>query len=136
MKTDFLQAIIYIVIVICVPIFVFGAVLALISIDKYIQKIEKHLKTIAENTADMQLNIARADNDTADDKNGSPNDETCEGKVQNDEPKAERTIDAENRSSSDEDNNGEPVNYTALVVYGVIMLLSIIILAVQSGLNS
>ena len=136
MKTDFLQAIIYIVIVICVPIFVFGAVLALISIDKYIQKIEKHLKTIAENTADMQLNIARADNDTANDKNGSPNDETCEGKAQNDEPKAERTIDAENRSPSDEDNNGEPVNYTALVVFGVLMLLSIIILAVQSGLNS
>ena len=126
MKTDSLQAIIYIVIVICVPIFVFGAVLALISIDKYIQKIEKHLKAIAENTADMQLNIARADNDTADDKNGSPNDES----KANDDMTAERKKEMINKAYSEE-NNGENAHYIRLVLIGVLLLLVIIILTQQ-----
>ncbi len=51
MTAENVGAYINILLLVCVPIFCFGAVLALISIDKYIQKMEKHLEEISESIA-------------------------------------------------------------------------------------
>lgn len=51
MTAENVGAYINILLLVCVPIFCFGAVLALISIDKYIQKMEKHLEEISKNIA-------------------------------------------------------------------------------------